>query len=152
MGLAGKYVALINEIVVQLKTITPELADDIEAKGGARVYKWKSSRTVTKGRYEVEVRAGPMTILGGETTKSTNNEFVILVDLIFYGTEFEAAFDSCMGVAERIYDKVHLTTLNANCRITTVEIFPGDGQLSGRALLAVPIRLTFTCERVISQT
>lgn len=153
MGLAGKYVALVNEIVTQLKTITPELVDDTAALGGPRVAKWMISASPGKGRYEAVVKAGPMTLAGGMTTKSTNNQFVIIVDLIFYSdTDFETGFDSVMGVAERIYDKVHLTTLNANCRNTTVEIFPDDGRFSGRSLLAIPIRITLTCERVISQT
>ena len=152
MGLAAKYTALIDEIIVQLKTLTPELADDAANLGGPRVTKWMSSRSPRVGRYEAEVKAGPMIILGGRTTKSTDNEFSILIDLVFYSSEFESGFDSVMGVAERIYDKFHITTINGNCRNATVEIFPGDGQLSGRALLAIPVRVTVTCDRVISQT
>ncbi len=155
MGLAGKYVALIDQIIIDLKTITPELTDDTEVKGGPRVIKWADpkGRSPRKGRYEAEVKAGPMSILGGRTTQSTDNQFEIAIDLIFYpNVGMEEAFDNVMGVAERIYDKFHITTINGNCRNATVELFPGDGQFSGRSLLAIPVRIVITCDRVISQT
>lgn len=153
MGLVGKYTGITTEIVTQLKTITPELVDDTAVLGGPRVAKWMMARSPRKGRFECVVRAGPMTFKGGMTTKSSDNEFVIICDLIFYSdTDFDTGYDNVMGVAERIYDKVHLTTLNANCRNTIVEFFPGEGQISGRNLLGIPIRITVTCDRVISQT
>jgi len=155
MGLAGKYTALIDEIIVQLKTLTPELVDDITTLGGPRVFKWKNigGRSPRKGRYEAEVKAGPLQGIGGMTTKSRDMAFGIIVDLIFYNdTDFETGFDNVMGVAERIYDKFNITTINGNCRNATVEIFPDDGLFSGRSLLAIPIRIVITCDRVISQT
>lgn len=152
MGLAGKYTALIDQIITTCKTITPELTDDTTVNGGTRVFKWNKSRSPRKTRYEVEVKAGPMLIKGGKTTLSSDNEFQIILDLIYYSDAFETGFDSVMGVAEKIYDKFHITTINGNCRNATVEIFPGDGQFSGRSLLAIPIRIVITCDRVISQT
>ena len=75
MGLAGKYVALIDEIIVQLKTITPELTDDTTVNGGPRVIKWADprGRSPRKGRFEAEVKAGPMSIIGGKTTNVFSN-------------------------------------------------------------------------------
>lgn len=148
MTLGTLYQSLINQIVTDLKTITPELADDAN---GTRVSKWKVARNPTIGRFEVVVMAGPMQPLEGFTTKSSNNEFQILVDLLNYSSEFEAGFLAAMGVAERIYDKFHLTNISSLVRIAKVSLFPGDGQLSQRNLLAIPIRIIITCERVITQ-
>ena len=152
MTFATKYTALIDQIVTDLKTITPELADDITTLGGPRVTKWMSSKSPRVGRYEAEVKAGPTTVIGGFTTKSTLNEFQIIVDLIHYSSEFEAGFDAVMGVAERIYDKFHLTDIGGtSTNKTTVELNPGDGQLN-RGLLAIPIRVIIKSEQIITQT
>jgi len=151
MTLGTLYQSLINQIVTDLKTITPELADDTAALGGARVTKWKAAKSPRVGRFEAVVMAGPMQPLEGFTTKSSNNEFQILVDLLNYSSEFEAGFLAAMGVAERIYDKFHLTNISSLVRIAKVSLFPGDGQLSQRNLLAIPIRIIITCERVITQ-
>jgi len=148
MTLGTLYQSLINQIVTDLKTITPELADDVK---GTRVSKWKVSRIPQVGRYEAVVMAGPMQPLDGFTTKSSNNEFQIIVDLIHYSSAFEVGFLAALSVAERIYDKFHLTNISSLVRIALVSIFPGDGQLAQRNLLAIPIRITISCERVISQ-
>ena len=148
MTLATLYQDLINQIVVDLKTITPELADDAI---GTRVSKWKVSRTPKVGRYEVVVMAGPMQPLTGFTTNSSNNEFQVIVDLIHYSSSFETGFLAALSVAERIYDKFHLGNISSLIRIAKVSIFPGDGQLAQRNLLAIPIRITINCERVITQ-
>ena len=74
------------------------------------------------------------------------------IDLLFFSSEFESGFDSVMGVAERIYDKFHLTDIGGtSTNKTTVELNPGDGQLN-RGLLAIPIRILVKSEQVITQT
>ncbi len=148
MTLGTIYQDLINQIVVDLKTLTPELADDTV---GTRVSKYKVSRTPKVGRYEAIVMAGPMQALGGFTTKSTDMEFQIIIDLIHYSSTFEVGFLATLSVAERIYDKFHLGNISSLCRIAKVALFPGDGQLAQRNLLAIPIRITISCERVITQ-
>jgi len=148
MTLATLYQDLINQVVIDLKTITPELADD---NAGTRVSKWKVSRNPKVGRYEAVVMAGPMQPLTGFTTNSSNNEFQIIVDLLHYSSAFETGFLAALSVAERIYDKFHLQNISSLIRIAKVSIFPGDGQLAQRNLLAIPIRITISCERVITQ-
>lgn len=152
MTFTTKYIALIDQIIIDLKTITPELTDDTAVNGGPRVTKWMSSRSPRVGRFECEVKAGPTTIIGGITTKSSLVEFQIILDLIFYSSAFETGFDSVMGVAERIYDKFHLTDIGGtSTNKTTVELNPGDGQLN-RGLLAIPIRVIIKSEQIITQT
>ena len=151
MPLGTLYQDLINQIVVDLKTITPELADDPGPPINPRVNKWKVSRTPQVGRFEVVVLAGPMEPIEGFTVKSSQNEFTIWVDLIFYSSEFESGFLSALGVAERIYDKFHLTNISSLVRIAKVSLFPGDGQLAQRNLLAIPVRIGIKCEKVITQ-
>ena len=148
MPLNTVYKDLINQIITTLKTIT-ELADDSD---GPRVSKWKTSRNPKVGRYEVVVLGGPMIPITGFTTKSTLNEFEIFVDLVFYSSEFEAGFDSAIDVASKIYDKFHRTSISGNVDVkTNVSISPGDGQLT-RGLLAIPIRITITTEKTVTQT
>lgn len=152
MPLGTLYKDLITEIVTQLKTITPELADDTTANGGPRVTKWMSSRSPRVGRYEAEVKAGHMTPITGFTTKSSVNEFQIMIDLIYYSSEVETGFDNVMSVAERIYDKFARTDIGGLIdRKTNVSINPGDGQLN-RGLLAIPIRVIITTEKTVTQT
>ena len=151
MPLGTLYQQLVNQITTDLKTITPELADDIGPPVNPRVNKWKVSRTPKTGRYEAVVLAGPMEPVEGFTTKSSENEFTIWVDLIFYSTEFESGFLSVLGVAERIYDKFHLTNISSLVRIAKVSLFPGDGQLAQRNLLAIPVRIGIKCEKNITQ-
>lgn len=148
MPLNTIYKDLINQIITTLKTIT-ELADDSD---GSRVSKWKTSRIPKVGRYEVVVLGGPMIPVTGFTTKSTLNEFEIFIDLIFYSSEFESGFDSAIDVASKIYDKFHRTSISGNVDVkTNVTISPGDGQLN-RGLLAIPIRITITTEKTVTQT
>ena len=146
------YKGLVDEVITQLKTL-PELVDttDLQGNPSPRVYKFNRARKPKEGEYEVEVKAGQMTV-SDFTTKSTDNEFSIICDLIHYASEFETGFDSALTVAEKIYDKVHLTTVNAKCRNAVVTLFPGDGELSDNSLLAIPIRIIVTCKRVIHQT
>ncbi len=151
MALLTIYKGLVDEIVTQIKTV-PELADgtDLQGNPDPHVMKWKGSRTPKVGEYEAEVKAGPMTA-ENFTTKASDNEFSIIVDLIYYSNEFEAGFDNTMSVAEKIYDKLHLTTINNQCRNAVVTLFPGDGELSDQNLLAIPLRIIVTCKRVIHQ-
>ena len=147
-GIGTTYQTLINQVVTTLKTIS-ELTG---TPNDIRVLKWDGPSNPEKGRYEAIVMAGPMTVLGATTVKSTNNEFDIIVDLLHFSEkDFETGFDNAMGVAEKIYDKFHLTTINGLVHIAKVEIFPGDGTISGRNLLAIPIRITIKGEKVITQ-
>ncbi len=152
MSILTRYNDLIDEIVTQLKTLTPDLADDIASLGGPRVTTWMTSKSPRPGRTEVVVKAGAMTILGGITTKSSLNEFQIFLDLLHYSSDYENGFNDAMGVAQRIYDKFHLTDIGGlSTNKTTVEINPGDGQLN-RTLLTIPIRVIIKSEQVITQT
>jgi len=150
-GIAGIHSAIIDEIVTQLKTIT-ELADD-PAPNGPRVFKWNDARNPTDGRYEVEVKAAQMTVTQ-HSVRGTDNNFQVFCDLRYYPINtdsFEDAFDNALAVAEKIYDKLHLTTINGTCRNALVQYFPVDGELSGRNLRSVPIRIEVNCQRVVSQ-
>jgi len=146
-GIGTLYQDLINEIITQLKTITQLAGTPNEPK----VHKWNAPRSPTRGISEAFVMAGPMSILGGFTTKSTLNEFQIIVDTLHYAEEFDAGFDASMAVAEKIYQQFHLTKINNLVRLAQVEIFPGDGELSDDNLLAIPIRIIIKCELVITQ-
>jgi hypothetical protein len=140
------YNDLIDTIITQLKTIT-ELSDT----GGVKVFKWKTGITAIQGRTEAVVMAGPMEPLNGFTTKSSNNEFQVIIDLLHYSSNYQSGFNSAMAVAQKIYDKFHLTNINNLVRIAKVSLFPGDGQLSQRNLLAIPIRVVVRCEKTITQ-
>jgi len=151
MALLAIYKGLIDEIITQLKTI-PELADGTDLQGNTdpMVTKWMGAHSPKVGNYEAEVKAGPMEA-ANFTTKSSDNEFQIIIDLLYYGTEYESGFDNALTVAEKIYDKLHLTTVNAKCRNAVVTIFPGDGKIADENLLAIPVRIIVTCKRVIHQ-
>ncbi len=151
MALLTIYKGLIDEIITQCKTV-PELADgtDLQGNPDSHVTKWKTSHTPKVGDYEAEVKAGPMTSENW-TTKASDNEFSIIVDLIYYSNEFETGFDNVMSVAEKIHDKLQLTTINSKVRNAVVTLFPGDGEISDQNLLAIPIRIIVTCKRVIHQ-
>ena len=151
MALLTIYKGLIDEIITQCKTVA-ELADgtDLQGNPDPHVFKWKASRTPKVGEYEAEVKAGPMTSENW-TTKASDNEFSIIIDLIYYSAEFETGFDNAMSVAEKIHDKLQLTTINSKVRNAVVTLFPGDGEISDQNLLAIPIRIIVTCKRVIHQ-
>jgi len=146
-GIGTLYQQLIIEIIVQLKTITELTGTPNDPK----VFKWAGPRHPIRGIHEAFVLAGPMNITGGFTTRSTLNEFQIIVDTLHYADEFDKGFDESMAVAEKVYDKFHLTTINGLVRIAQVDIFPGDGEISGDNLLAIPIRIIIKCELVITQ-
>ncbi len=147
MGIGTLYQQLVTEIIVQLKTITELIGTPNDPK----VFKWAGPRHPIRGIHEAFVLAGPMSVVGGFTTKSTLNEFQIMIDTLHYAEEFDAGFDESMAVAEKVYDKFHLTTINNLVRIAQVDIFPGDGEISGDNLLAIPIRIIIKCELVITQ-
>ena len=77
MPLLAAYKDLIDEVITQLKTITL-LADD---SGNTRVHKWLGTRRMKTNDYEAVVTAGPMVVIGGFTSNSTENQFTIIVDL-----------------------------------------------------------------------
>ena len=145
-GLFNVYKSLVDEIDVQLKTIT-ELATDTQ---GERVKKWNGARSPTVGRPEAFILASTMTSRDF-TTNSSNNTFTILVDLLYYADDFETGFDICLNIAEKVYDKFHGTSINGKCRVARCEIAPGDGEISGRNLLAIPVRIIIRCEKIIIQ-
>ena len=152
MTLGTLYNDLIDEVVTQLKNIT-ELADDAGPPVRAKVVKWFKPKRAIRGEYFAEVKAGPMTIVGGFTTKSSENSFEVIVDLVYFSLAsdgFETGFNSAMSVAQKIYDQFHITNINSLVRLALVSLFPGDGELSG-TLLAIPIRCVITCTRVITQ-
>ncbi len=148
MTLGTLYQDLITEIITQLKTIA-ELGDDTK---GARVVSWQMRHIPIDDRYECEVKAGPMTILGGTTTRSTNNNFQIICDLLYYSNVTnDLGFPKALSVAEKMYDQFHIGNINSLGRIARVSIFPGDGELSRNNLLAIPIRVLIDIEKVITQ-
>jgi hypothetical protein len=144
-ALGTLFQSLINEIATQLKTIT-QLNDDAE---GTRVFKWEARHLPIPGRYNVEVKAGPMEVIGGLTMHSTKNEFTIICDLLYFADAEgqEGAFLNAMAVAEKIYDQFHLTTINGLVFKALVSIVPGDGELSSKNMLAIPIRVIIRCEK-----
>lgn len=151
MGIGTIYVDLIDEVITQLKANITQLADD---SGTPRIKKWMGTKRLQKGEFYAEVKAGPMEAIGGRTTHATNNIFTVIVDLIYASTAsdgFDTGFDTAMGVAQQIYDLFHITNnMSGLVRQALVGIFPDDGNLSG-TLLAIPIRCTITCERIVVQ-
>lgn len=143
--IAGLYQNLINEVATQLKTIT-ELGDDGE---GTRVYKWNARILPVPGRYNCEVKAGPASPIGGMTQHSVKMEFAILCDLLYFAdAEGQSmAFLNTLAVAEKIYDQFNLTNINNLVFKALVSIEPGDGELSSKSMLAIPIRVIIRCEK-----
>lgn len=147
MPLGDIYNDLINQIIADLKTI-----QELNTVGNdVKVHKWLASRNPQEGRSEAIVIAGPMEPIGGTTTRSTNNEFQVFVDLIHYAGSYDAGFTEGMKVAQKIYDKFHLTKIGNLVRIAQVSLMPGEGQMSQRNLYAIPIRVIIRCERTITQ-
>jgi len=155
-GIGTLMQSLVSEVVTQLKTIT-ELADPAQ-DGGAddqfRVRMWGGPRRSKKGDYDAIVKAGPYTTDQGTTRYATDNDFIVIVDLIYWADGnvdgFDGGFLKALAVAEKIYDKFHLTNINNLCRIAKVNVYPDDGSISG-TLLAIPIRCTITCSKVVNQ-
>lgn len=145
-----------NQVVTDLKTIT-ELADPPQ-DGGAddqlRVRLWGGPRRSKKGDYDAIVKAGPYTTDDGLTRYATDNEYIVIVDLIYWSDPIadghDGGFIKALVVAEKIYDKFHLTNINNLCRLAKVNIFPNDGSNQGN-MLAIPIRCTITCSQVVNQ-
>jgi len=146
MPLLAAYKDLIDEVITQLKTITP-LADD---SGNTRVHKWLGTRRMKTNDYEAVVTAGPMVVIGGFTSNSTENQFTIIVDLSFNSQNISTGFDNAMTLAEKVYDKFHLTNINNNCRQATVQLEPGETQVGG--LYMITIRCVILCSKVVTQT
>ena len=143
--IVGLYSGLVDEVITQLKTIA-ELADDAD---GARVYKWEGRHLPVPGRSEVEVKAGPAENQGGLTQHSVTMEFNVICDLIYWANAEgqEGAFDTALGVAEKIYDQFNLTNINSLIFKCLVSLAPGDGELSSKNMLAIPIRIILRCEK-----
>lgn len=136
---------MINEIETQLKTI-PEFADDAD---GERVFTWEGRHLPVPGRYEIEVKAGPADAIGGMTGHSVKMEFQVLCDLVYWADAEgqQAAFLTAMAGAEKVYDQFNLTNLSGLVFKCTVSIAPGDGDLSSKNMLAIPIRIIIRCEK-----
>ena len=94
--------------------------------------------------------AGPMRIVGGFTSNSTENNFTIFVDLSFNSQDISTGFDNAMTLAEKVYDKFHLTNINNKCRQATVQLEPGETQVGG--LYMITIRCVILCSKVVTQT
>ena len=146
MALLAVYKNLINEIITQLKTIT-QLQDD---SGATRVHKWLGKRRMKTNDYEAVVIAGPMRVIGGYTSNSTENNFTVFVDLSFNSQDMSTGFDNAMTLAEKVYDKFHLTNINNKCRQATVQLEPGETQVGG--LYMITIRCVILCSKVVTQT
>ncbi len=151
MTLGTIYSDLIDETITQLKANITELAD---VGGVSKIEKWMGVKRLVKGQFYCEVKAGPMEAISGRTTRATNNIFTVIVDLLYAATAtegFATGFDTAMGVAQQIYDLFHITNnMNGLVRQCLVGIFPDDGNIQG-SLLAIPIRCTITCERIVVQ-
>jgi len=133
------------EIVTQLKTL-PDLADDAE---GTRVFLWQGRHLPVPGRFEVEVKAGPAENAGGLTQHSVTMEFNVICDLLYWANAEgqQTAFTNALTVAEKVYDKFNLSTINDLVFKALVSIAPGDGELSSKNMLAIPIRIIIRCEK-----
>ena len=146
MALLAVYKNLIDEVITQLKTIS-QLADD---SGDTRLHKWLGTRRMKKNDYEAVVTAGPMTIVGGYTSNSTENQFTVVVDLSFNSQNISTGFDNAMTLADKVYDQFHLTNINNKCRQATVRLEPGETQVGG--LYMITIRCVILCSKVVTQT
>ena len=146
MALANIYKNLVTEIVTQCKTIS-ELADD---SGNTRVHKWQGKRRMKTDDYEAVVIAGPMDNIGGYTSNSTLNNFTVYVDISYNSQNFVTGFDNPMCVAEKVYDKFHLTNINNKCRQARVELLPGETSVEGFYMITV--RCVILCEKIVTQT
>ena len=146
MALLSVYKDLIDEIITQLKTIT-QLAND---GSNTRVHKWLGKRRMKVNDYEAVVTAGPMAVRGGYTSNSTENTFTVIVDLSFNSQNLSTGFDNAMTLAEKVYDKFHLTNINNKCRQAIVQIEPGETNVEG--LYMITIRCVILCSKVVTQT
>ena len=146
MALLAVYKDLVDEIITQLKTIT-QLAND---GSNTRVHKWLGKRRMKVNDYEAVVAAGPMSVVGRLTSNSTENSFTVFVDLSFNSQNLSTGFDNAMTLAEKVYDKFHLTNINNNCRQAIVQIEPGETNVEG--LYMITIRCVILCSKVVTQT
>lgn len=152
MGLGTLYNSILSSIETQLKTIT-ELADD---DGEPRVHIYKENLRVKQGEYEVVVVPDTMAPIEGVTSKGTWNEFIIHCDLLYWrnrtsDTTLKAAFLNGLTVAEKIYDKFHLTNLSGLVKIIRVSINPLQGDIIEKGLEAIPYRVTLRIEQPVLQ-
>ena len=81
---------------------------------------------------------------------STENNFTVFVDLSFNSQDMSTGFDNAMTLAEKVYDKFHLTNINNKCRQATVQLEPGETQVGG--LYMITIRCVILCSKVVTQT
>ena len=144
MTLVDLYKNLINKVVEKLKEI-----DELNVNN---VFVWKLQKSPKVSTIEAFVLGGEMRPVGGYTSKSSVNELHIMVDLIYYGMKEHDNFLSCMGVAEKIYDKFHRTNMDGLVtNNTSVSINPGEGQFASKSLLATPIQIDIAIETVVTQ-
>ena len=146
MALSNIYQNLVTEIVTQCKTIS-ELNND---GSNTRVHKWQGKLRMKTNDYEAVVIAGPMEVAGGYTSNSTLNNFTIFVDISYNSQDFSTGFNNAMGVAEKVYDKFHLTNINNKCRQARVELLPGETTVEG--FYMITIRCVILCEKIVTQT
>jgi len=151
-GLTGKWDAMITAIESGLKTIT-ELANT--AEGRTRVFVYKAKPAFVEGDYEVVIVPGDMSPNeGGVTSRTTWNVFTIIIDLIYCSNQedtFAGASIKAITVAEKVYDKFHLTNISGTCRLARCNIEVGEGFLAIRNIDAIPVRVNIIAEVPITQ-
>lgn len=83
------------------------------------------------------------------TQHSVKMEFDVICDLLYWADAEgqEGAFTAALAVAEKVYDQFNLTNINNLVFKALVSINPGDGELSSKNMLAIPIRIIIRCEK-----
>jgi len=150
-GLAGKWTAILDQIETDTKTIT-ELSDD---GSRSKVHMWRAKPAFIEGEYEATIVPGSMTSDEGVTSKTTFNNFLIAIDLLYYSNStdtFKSGIQNALAVAEKVYDKFHLKTISGTVRIARCRIITGEGLLSERNIDAIPVRVEINAQVSITQS
>lgn len=153
MGLSTIYNTMLIDIESNLKSIT-ELSDVIETPVRSKVHFYKGKPAFKEGEYEVTIIPGIMTPIEGVTSHSTWNEFLIFIDLLHYRNSTDTirqAYLNGLTVAEKVYDKFHLSNIITLVKVCRVTIMPGEGVLSQRNIDAIPFRVQLACELAVTQ-
>lgn len=152
MPLTTLYNSILTTIETQLKTIT-ELAD-VGSPARTKVHFYKGKPAFIAGETEVTIVPGPLIPVTGVTVKSTWDAITIYVDLLYYRKADEtlkAAYLVGLTVAEKIYDKFHLTSISGLVHICRATILSGEGTLSQKNIDAIPFRVELLCEVAVTQ-
>lgn len=149
-GITGKWTAMLDAVETSIKTIT-ELAND---GSRARTQIGRIQAAYKAGDYEALIQPVEVTTPYGTTTRSTWDIFVIWVDVVYCSNQtdnFKQGFQNVLAVAEKVYDKIHLTNISGTCRLARCSIEVGEGFAASQNIDAIPVRVIINAEVPITQ-